>query len=148
MFPNRSSFAFNGGGNWRWYEPNGINLPMREARQCAALIEATQGQVARDDFISAIMTKIKKAERGELEYPDDAKAGMARSPDINELKWRLEDDEWRLYYSEPIKLHAQRGMLGLHFDVKPDLDHQDRSIDEAARRNKDWHETVDTEYRQ
>ncbi|WP_168200738.1 hypothetical protein [Allokutzneria sp. NRRL B-24872] len=135
----RSSFAYNGGGDWRFYEREGVNIPMAEIREHASVIAAVEGIAARNDFIATIRLKIKRAALGKLVPPADAKTRMARRPDINELRWLIEGTHWRLYYSEPLRLHTERVMLGLRFNHKASVEQQNRDIDEASQRNVWWH---------
>jgi hypothetical protein len=143
----RSSFACDGGGTWYFYERGGINIPMAEIRRHANTIAATEGSIARDDFLAMIRLKIRKAAMGELVPPGDVKARMARSHEINELRWRLRGTQWRLYYSEPLRLRAARVMLGLRFNHKISVEQQDRDIDEASRRNAWWRANMTEYYR-
>ncbi|GAA4018709.1 hypothetical protein GCM10022247_47920 [Allokutzneria multivorans] len=135
----RSSFAYNGGGTWRFYEREGVNIPMAEIREHASAIAAVEGIAARNDFIATIRLKIKRAALGQLVPPADAKTRMARRPDSNELRWLFESTHWRLYYSEPLRLYTERVMLGLRFNIKRSMEQQNRDIDEASLRNVWWH---------
>lgn len=133
------SFAFDGvGGRWLWFEEDGRKVAIAEIRQHAEHIAAEEGPIARRDFLQLVSNKLKRAERGELHVPDDGRASLVLVQGIMEIKWSLGAVQWRLYYCEPLRLHAGRAMLGLHFDRKSSLDEQDRQITEAARRWTVW----------
>jgi hypothetical protein len=134
----RVSFAFGGGGTWQFYERDGAKVPLEEIKQVATRIEAEEGYIAKIDFIEAVRAKLQAAERGELMPPDDVKTRMTRASGIDELRWRIDHKQWRLYYCEPVRLHQKRIMLGLRFSQKTTADLQDRDIDEAVVRYNWW----------
>lgn len=134
----RTSFAFSGGGEWDWYKENGKNVPYVEIKSENDLIEAAEGPDAARDFRKLIKVKLDKAERGELNEPEDGRPYLARQPGVMELKWGLEDQQWRLYYCEPLKLYQARVMLGLLFGRKVSKEQQDGDIDDAAARWTWW----------
>lgn len=137
----RTSFAFNGGGRWRFFERDGVKVPLAEIAQAADRIEVEEGRVARQDFVEAVRAKLKAAEDGALTPPDDVKTRMNRAQGIDELRWRIDRKQWRLYYCEPLRLHRERVMLALRFSRKTSTDRQDRDIDEAVTRYTWWMRT-------
>ncbi|GAB3435792.1 hypothetical protein [Actinophytocola sediminis] len=134
------SFAFSGGGTWRFYELDGVSVPLAEIKQAAAWVAEEEGAIARALFVEAIRAKLKAAERGALTPPDDVKTDLVRATGLHELRWQIEDRQWRMYYCEPLRRHQQRIMLSLLFNEKTTADLQDRDIDGAVTRYTWWAE--------
>ncbi|MGW3966840.1 hypothetical protein ACWED2_43975 [Amycolatopsis sp. NPDC005003] len=132
------SFAFTSGGQWKWYEKEGVNVPIAEVQAHAADIEAAEGADAARDFRALIKAKLNRAERGELHEPGDGRPRLQLRPGVMEIKWKIGRKQWRLYYSEPLKLRDAKVMLGLLFNRKLSKEQQDRDIEEAARRWGWW----------
>ncbi|WP_073460264.1 type II toxin-antitoxin system RelE/ParE family toxin [Pseudonocardia thermophila] len=134
------SFAYigGGGGTWDWYVEGGLKLAIEEIRRHAAAIAATSGDLAAADFLALIRAKLKRAERGELEVPDDGKPHLHLRPGVMEIRWHIEGTNWRLYYCEPLELRLSRVMLGLLFNVKTSPEQQDADITAAAHRWSCW----------
>ena len=130
----RKSFVFDGGGQWQWLMQGNKNVPFSEMQDHYTQIESSEGAVAARDFRALIKEKLRKAARGELREPEDGRAYLARRAGVMEIKWGLDERQWRLYYCEPIKLLIDRVMLGLLFNRKDTVDQQDQDIDEAANR--------------
>lgn len=139
MTTGRTSFAFdNRGGSWSWYEDAGAKVPIDEIRHHVTLLRDSEGEIAAVDFRNLISHKLRCAERGTLQVPDDGRPQLARAPGVMEIKWGIERVAWRLYFCEPPQLYSSRIMLGLHFAQKDTLATQDQDIDEAARRWTAW----------
>ena len=139
MSADQRSFAFDGvGGKWEWYEEDGLNVPIAEIRQHGDRIAAADGEHAARDFKALIAEKLKLAGRGQLQVPEDGRPHLFVAGGVMEIKWGLRGAQWRLYYCEPLHLHAARVMLALHFTQKIDLARQDEDIQEAARRWSCW----------
>lgn len=139
----RLSFAFNGGGEWRFYTRGGVKIPIKEINVEAAMIEAQEGTVAKDLFLEDVKRRLRGAQRGELTPPDDVKTDLARAQGMHELRWEREMKTgqlrwWRLYYCEPLALYPERVMLALRFAEKLTKEGQDADIDEAVTRYNWW----------
>ncbi|WP_370943471.1 hypothetical protein AB5J62_30795 [Amycolatopsis sp. cg5] len=78
--PGWVSLAFTCGGKWEWYHHEGLNVPIAEVRDHAAIIEAAEGPDAARDFRSLIKVKLDRAQRGELTEPDDGRPRLQRQP--------------------------------------------------------------------
>jgi hypothetical protein len=133
---HRTSFAFDGvgGASWEWYQDAGRPVPIDEMQQHIQALAASDGPRPAKLFRAEIHTKLLRAQAGTLQVPGDGRPELMLVRGVMEIKWGIDDAQWRLYYCEPLHLQARRVMLGLHFDRKDDLDQQNVQIREAARR--------------
>jgi hypothetical protein len=98
--------------SWHFYVDDAGHSPLTD--EILACFNGLVGS-ARIARYTAISQRLNAAARGALTWPEELKP-VVRDPELWEIRWGFDDEQWRMYHGEPAQ--APGWLISLRFHQK------------------------------